>query len=60
MVPDEYKEYANKAEAMVDAAEALKKKKDIMQKKIISKAIEPMWEKFDTEKVGYITKEQCG
>lgn len=31
-----------------------------MQKKIISKAIDPMWAQFDTEGNGYITKGQCG
>ena len=59
-VPAGYEGYADKLEAGLDAAAALKKKKDEMQIALITKAIDPLWVKYDTENTGFISKDQNG
>ena len=59
MVPEEYKGYYNHANVALEKAKELKAKKDEMQLAIITKAVNPIWSKKDTEGLGHITKVQC-
>lgn len=42
-MPEEYKEYADKAESALEAASELKKKKDEYQQQMFVTAITPLW-----------------
>lgn len=58
-VPQEYKGLFNSGLKVFDKAQELKEQKDAMQRQMFEKAIEPVWEKYDTKKVGSISKDQC-